>query len=595
MLQPIQRMDHRMWREFDYRRCAPRAAVFLGLLGAPLVTFPAPPSMAQETMATSPSASVTADLPLPPYPPQIFGFEDRDNRAVLGATGSSGLPESLSREPSPVTKLLSPTKADASEEAKPSSVPIGAAVSAPPPASPPATPGGVADALAVARAAFTKTAESALFPRLGKAERQDIAAFYESRGFAPLWYEDGIATKAALGLLDRLAHAGEEGLDPDDYAAAATPPVSNAPDDRMEAEWRLSAALVSYARDARGARVVPNRISILITPKLALPDVPTVLDTVSRAQDASAALEAFNPHGDGYLNLRTALAATRAKMGTRSSSASDGTANAEFASVAQEMLKGRHGSAIDQGGTRISGLSLKRIEADIIANMERWRWLPTDLGDRYILVNVPEFTLRYVNSGVPTHEARVIVGKPASPTPLFSADMKFLVVNPSWNVPPSILRKEFLPKLAEDPLYAERQGYVVVQHGDRISIRQPPGERNALGRIKFMFPNDHAVYLHDTPTRKLFAQSERAFSHGCVRVEQPFKLAEYVMNDEASWPQRRIEKMVGGSERTINLPQQLPVHLAYFTLAADAEGNLHRFGDLYGLDPRLEAMLAPRK
>jgi L,D-transpeptidase YcbB len=203
--------------------------------------------------------------------------------------------------------------------------------------------------------------------------------------------------------------------------------------------------------------------------------------------------------------------------------------------------------------------------------------------------------LRYVNNGTIAHQARVIVGKPISPTPLFSAEMKFLVVNPSWYVPPSILKKEFLPKLAEDPLFAERQGYEVVQHGDRISIRQPPGERNALGRIKFMFPNDHAVYLHDTPTRNLFAQSERAFSHGCVRVDQPFRLAEYVMNDEASWPQRRIEKMVGGSERTINLTQQLPVHIAYFTLAADAEGKLHRFGDLYGLDPRVEAMLAPRK
>ena len=136
----------------------------------------------------------------------------------------------------------------------------------------------------------------------------------------------------------------------------------------------------------------------------------------------------------------------------------------------------------------VSALSSKRVEADIIANMERWRWLPPDLGERYILVNVPEFTLRYVNNGVLAHQARVIVGKPTTPTPLFSADMKFLVVNPSWYVPPSILKKEFLPKLAEDPLYAERQGYEVVQHGDRISIRQPPGERNALGRIKFMFP-----------------------------------------------------------------------------------------------------------
>ena len=134
-----------------------------------------------------------------------------------------------------------------------------------------------------------------------------------------------------------------------------------------------------------------------------------------------------------------------------------------------------------------------------------------------------------------------------------------------------------------------------LKHGDQISIRQPPGERNALGRIKFMFPNEHSVYLHDTPTRGLFAKAERAFSHGCVRVDQPFRLAAYVLNDAATWPEKRIEKMIGGAERTINLGKQLPVHLAYFTLAADTDGTLHRFGDLYGLDTRLEAMLAPRK
>jgi L,D-transpeptidase YcbB len=580
-----------MWREFDRRRCLLRAAAILTVLGAPWVIASVPLSLAQEGTAASPFASITADLPLPPYPPQIFGFEELKKPVSLGATANPRPPESLARQASPETKLLSEAKAT-SDEKQESSSSAGATVSAPPPA----TPADVADTAEVARAAFAEAAESALFPHLGKAERQGIATFYESRGFTPLWRQDGAPTKAALALLDRLAHAGEEGLDPDDYAAAATPPASKDAKDLAEAEWRLSAALISYARDARGARIAPSRISNLITPKLALPDAQMVLDTLSRAPDASAELEAFNPRADGYLNLRTALASLRARMGVRSPPTSEDAANAELASVAPEMLKGHHGSAVDQGGTRVvSALSSKRVEADIIANMERWRWLPPDLGERYILVNVPEFSLRYVSNGVLTHQARVIVGKPTTPTPLFSADMKFLVVNPSWYVPPSILKKEFLPKLAEDPLYAERQGYEVVQHGDRISIRQPPGERNALGRIKFMFPNDHAVYLHDTPTRNLFAQSERAFSHGCVRVEQPFKLAEFVLNDEASWPQRRIEKMVGGGERTINLTQQLPVHLAYFTLAADAEGKLHRFGDLYGLDPRLEALLAPRK
>ncbi|MBW0004269.1 MAG: L,D-transpeptidase family protein [Hyphomicrobiales bacterium] len=582
-------MESPMRPEIDRRRCVPRAAALVLLAGLWVIP-PAPRSLAQETIAPSSVFSAISRLPLPPYPPPISGFEERKDPVSLETAASPRLPETLSRETSPETKPLVDTKA-ASDEKKQSPAFLGETGSGPP-----ATTTSGTNSAEEARAVFDKVAQSALFPRLNKAERHDITSFYESRAFTFLWYQGGTPTHAAVALLDRLTHAGEEGLDADDYVAAATPPVSSDVKDVAEAEWRLSAAVVAYARDARGARIAPNRISNLITPKLVLPDVQSVLETLWRAPDASAALEAFNPRTEGYANLRTALAALRAKTGAASPSTGDAAANAQLASVAPEMLKARHGSAVDQGGTRVvSALSLKRVEADIIANMERWRWLPPELGERYIFINVPEFTLRYVNNGVLTHQARVIVGKPSSPTPLFSAEMKFLVVNPSWYVPPSILKKEFLPKLAGDPLFAERQGYEVVQHGDRISIRQPPGERNALGRIKFMFPNDHAVYLHDTPTRNLFAQAERAFSHGCVRVDQPFKLAEYVMNDEASWPERRIEKMVGGSERTINLTQELPVHLAYFTVAADAAGTLHRFGDLYGLDPRLEAMLSPRK
>ena len=442
-------------------------------------------------------------------------------------------------------------------------------------------------AVGIVRAAFFKAQASGLYPRLSKSEREGVTAYYDKRAFKPLWHVDGAPTAAASAIRERLAHAADEGLDPDDYSGAAVPAASTRPEDIAEAEWRLSAAALAYARDARGARVNPTRLSNLITPELALPNAEAVLDRLNQAKDASAALQSFNPQGAGYLNLRTALGRLRAESVTPFSSKAASGGETQIASVGPEP---------DKTGRRrlVASLASKRLEADIIANMERWRWLPPELGERYILVNVPEFTLRYVNDGVLTHQARVIVGKPTSPTPLFSAEMKFLVVNPSWYIPPSILKKEFLPKLAEDPLFAERQGYVVAYNGGQISIRQPPGERNALGRIKFMFPNKHSVYLHDTPTRNLFASSERAFSHGCVRVDQPFKLAEYVLNDAKSWPEKRIERMIGGGERTINLPSQIPVHLAYFTLAADEDGALHRFGDIYGLDQRLEALL-PRR
>ncbi|MFI5011899.1 MAG: murein L,D-transpeptidase [Hyphomicrobiales bacterium] len=568
------------------------------------------------------------DVPLPPYPPPVFGLDAGAPRGSVetSASAAASTAEAASPKPAAEVKAAAGTPAPPVDP-RPPQAPPSSSATASAPAVPPTPPASSAPAVASApsppvapaagesvpvptpapvavedhtpdimRAAFAKASASALFPRLGKPERLALAAYYDKRAFKPIWHADGAPTEASLALLDRLAHAAEEGLDPDDYAAAATPAASARPEDVAEAEWRISAAALAYARDARGARVNPSRLSVLITPQLFLPNAESVLDTLIRAADASSALQAFNPHADGYVNLRTGLAKLRAEMVAPSPAKTDSASETQLASVAPETIKGRRGSVVDQTARRVvSALSAKRVEADIIANMERWRWLPPDLGDRYILVNLPEFALRYVDSGMLAHEARVIVGKPASPTPIFSGEMKFLVVNPSWYIPPTILKQEFLPKLAVDPLYAERQGYVVVRHGSQISIRQPPGERNALGRIKFMFPNQHSVYLHDTPTRGLFAKAQRAFSHGCVRVDQPFKLAEYVLNDRTTWPERRIEKMIGGAERTINLARQLPVHLAYFTLAADADGTLHRFGDLYDLDARLEAMLSPRK
>ncbi|HEX2137849.1 MAG TPA: L,D-transpeptidase family protein [Microvirga sp.] len=223
--------------------------------------------------------------------------------------------------------------------------------------------------------------------------------------------------------------------------------------------------------------------------------------------------------------------------------------------------------------------------------MERWRWLPAELGERHILVNVPEYRLRIVERGSVVHQTRVIVGKPESPTPIFSDEMEHVIVNPSWTVPPSILRKEFLPALARDPFYAERRGFKVIRRGDGISIQQPPGERNALGFIKFIFPNQHAVYLHDTPNRSLFGAERRAFSHGCVRVDQPFRLAEEVLGRSGSWDESRLRGLIGRGERHIRLRQPLPVHLTYFTLAVDDDGQLRSFEDLYGFHRKVRAAL----
>ena len=169
----------------------------------------------------------------------------------------------------------------------------------------------------------------------------------------------------------------------------------------------------------------------------------------------------------------------------------------------------------------------------IVANMEMWRWEPRDMGVERIEINIPDYTLRMMDGDDLVHQARVIVGKPDTPTPIFSNAMKYILVNPIWRVPDSIVRKEFAPHLARGPDYLVDHGYKVAEIGGHMFVSQPPGEGNALGHILFMFPNEHSVYLHDTPSRGLFGTARRAYSHGCVRLDQPMQLAELVMGGAA--------------------------------------------------------------
>jgi murein L,D-transpeptidase YcbB/YkuD len=240
----------------------------------------------------------------------------------------------------------------------------------------------------------------------------------------------------------------------------------------------------------------------------------------------------------------------------------------------------------------LNGTATPALIGDIIASMERWRWLPAELGEEYLIVNVPEYLVRKVENGAVTHQSRVVVGKTERPTPIFSDLMDHLVLNPSWHVPPTILRKDILPKLATDPGYAERRGFEIVRRGNQISVRQPPGPTNALGNIKFMFPNDHAVYLHDTPTRSLFGASRRAYSSGCVRVENPMKLAELVLGGaENGWSERRLQGLVGSGERTIRLAPKLPIHIVYMTHVVGEDGQMRIFEDIYGFHRRTREAL----
>ncbi|SDN19774.1 Murein L,D-transpeptidase YcbB/YkuD [Methylobacterium phyllostachyos] len=505
---------------------------------------------------------------------------------------------------------------------------------APAPEPAPAATAPVAPTDPLGAALIARLADQApLLLRLTSKDRDAIRTFYEARAGKPLWIAEGLWTETAKAVTARLSAAGEDGLDARAYTI---PSLAEKPDEKAvaDADLRLSAAAVLYARDARGGRVNLASISRLITPHLDLPAGNEVLSKLAEAgAKAGDVLQAYNPATPGYLALKNRLAALRgpapaavkplrlpsgpalrlgmrdvrvpllrAHFGLESRPAGTfdqgpGEPETYDSVVADAVSKFQRGRGLPATGilnvqTVLALAEAGRTarptggEAELIVNMERWRWLPGDLGPDYILVNVPEYRLRAYRGGTLRDEARVIVGKPDSRTPLFSGLMEYAVVNPSWYVPPSIL-KTMAPKLAG---YSGKTwgGYEVVRHGGHISLRQPPGERNALGFIKFMFPNQHAVYLHDTPNRSLFSAAKRDFSHGCVRVDDPFRLADVVLPD---WSAERLKKLIGKGERTLRLPEKLPVHLAYFTAYVDDSGVYRTLPDLYGYDAPMRAAL----
>jgi murein L,D-transpeptidase YcbB/YkuD len=235
-------------------------------------------------------------------------------------------------------------------------------------------------------------------------------------------------------------------------------------------------------------------------------------------------------------------------------------------------------------------------QIDIVtANMERWRWLPHDLGRDYVIVNIPDYSLRVVRDGREVWHTRIVAGRPQTPTPLLTASMDTVIVNPSWHVPQSIIQNEYLPRYASDPRIFERLGLEVKRGPDgHISVVQPPGATNALGRIKFNFPNRFQVYLHDTPDKRLFASDKRAFSHGCMRVEDPTKFGEIILGMAMRGPTpaaRDIVTLFGQKERTFTLTNRPMVHLTYQTAFVDEAGKLQLRDDLYGFDARIHDIL----
>lgn len=457
-----------------------------------------------------------------------------------------------------------------------------------------------------------------------KKERAAVDAFYQARTMAPLWFDKGVESARAKLVIDRLKAADADGLDPRDYKI---PDLTAAGADAMaEAELKLTAAVLTYARHLQAGRFNQAAISKNIEMPQRPPETADVLAKLADSADAGKALQEFSPPQEGYKKLKAALAELRNKKSGGGVEIPEGPALKVTKVPMQDprvpQIRERFGVAGEADDLRydskladavkkfqrsndlsVNGVFDNRLirelngpphnrQIDIVlANMERWRWLPRDLGNAHVQVNLPEYTLRVFHNGAQVWKTRIVIGKPDKSTPILTASMKYITVNPTWNVPPSIVQNEYLPALAQDPTVLSRMGLKVERNRDgSIHISQPPGDGNALGRVRFNFPNKFLVYQHDTPDKHLFAHDRRAYSHGCMRVQDPPKYAEVLLNivrPNEGWTADKIKRMYGRNEQDISFPTPVPVNITYQTAFVDESGKLQFLSDVYSLDSRM--------
>jgi L,D-transpeptidase YcbB len=357
------------------------------------------------------------------------------------------------------------------------------------------------------------------------------------------------------------------------------------------------------------------------------PEVGDVLADVANAPDLQEALAAYEPQGPAYLALKAKLAEIRAaasnsgqtripngpllKVGVQDERvpqvrqrlgvpAAGGTTYDKAVAAAVAKFQQQHKLSATGALTAATIEALNSRQADrsadiIVANMERWRWMPRELGKNYVIVNLPDFTLRVIANGHQVWMTKIVDGKPESPTPIMSAEMKSITVNPTWNIPDSIAAAEYVPLLRQDSSMLERMGLNVRRNPDNtIHISQPPGPNNALGQLRFNFPNKFLVYQHDSNEKYLFARPTRDTSHGCMRVENPVKYAAVLLaitQPRDGYTEPRLRQMFGNNEIDIRLASFIPVHLTYQTAFVDNESKLELRQDIYGRDRALLAIL----
>jgi len=432
-------------------------------------------------------------------------------------------------------------------------------------------------------------------------------------------------------VIAQLKNASVDGLDPADYPVPEFAASSGA-EALAAGDIKLTHSMLTYARHLAVGRVAPTRVLAEVDYGNHTPEPADILRKVGEGGDAGAALESFNPPHDGFRALKSKLAelrrsAPRAEVDNRipdGHSIRPGKKDARVPDLREKLhVRGKAGDLVydkalynavrhvqARAGIKPTGiidrrtlavingpkpLSLTHQVERVTDNMERWRWLPRDLGKNYVMVNIPDYTLKVVRGHNTVWHTKIVAGKPQTPTPLLSASMDTVLVNPSWYVPQSIIQNELLPRYASDPNIFDRMGLEVKRGQDgNINVVQPPGAANALGRIKFNFPNKFQVYLHDTPEKRLFSADRRAFSHGCMRVEDPTKFGEILLRLAMNGPtpdSRQLYAMFGRDERSFKLTNRPMVHLTYQTAYVDDAGKLVLRDDIYGFDARINAIM----
>ncbi len=490
--------------------------------------------------------------------------------------------------------------------------------------------------------------------------REQIKRLYESTNFAPLWIKSGEPTSQATYLIESMRASRLKGLNPSDYDAEGLAKQSKSLKGASAAvqasfDASLTMATMRYISDLRIGRINPKHLKFGIDVQSKKYDLPEFISQqVASAGNIQSVLDQIEPPYAGYRRIESSLKqyidlaakgdGAKVPAGTKTVAPGDvyaGTAQlaerlrllgdlpqgGSFDSYSGALVEGvkhfqaRHGLAtdgkLDAATLRELNTPLSERVQQIDDALERWRWMPAEFQQPPVLVNIPEFRLRaYSDNHQLALSMNVVVGKAApTQTPVFTDDIQFIVFRPYWSVPPGILRRSVIPGIMKSSGYIARERFEVTDSSGKLVsvpndelvaglrsgkyfIRQKPGPANALGLIKFMFPNSYSVYLHSTPSTELFSRSRRDFSSGCIRVEKPAELAAFLLRNQPDgnepWTVARAQAAMdsGKDNRQVNLKVAVPVLILYVTAVAEEDGTVHFFDDIYGHDKRLNALLA---